>query len=95
MKSKYNDLLVNYNQLKEEKEKQALLHSEEVAKREGAEQQLAKAKSDLVELQAEHDEGFQIVVCAYCIHFLLSLLYQQLMCSYLSLYISICIILQL
>jgi len=66
MKSKYNHLLVTYNQLKEEKEKQALLHSEEVAKRDDAEQQLAKVKSDLAKLKAEQDD-FQIVVCVYCI----------------------------
>jgi len=69
MKSKYDNLVALCNQVKQDRDKQASLYSEEVAKREGAEQQLARAKSDLAALQAEHD-GFQIVVCTtvhmYC-----------------------------
>ena len=62
MKSKYDNLKAHYNQLEKDRDKQASLYSDEVAKREDAEQQLARIKSDLAALQAEHD-GFQIVVC--------------------------------
>jgi len=66
LQSKYDTTKAHYKQVKAERDKQAALYSEEVAKHKGTVQKLADASLELAELKAKQDD-YLVVVGMLCL----------------------------